>query len=115
ALSGSEQNPDITERSLSTAARSRLASGAPGPVEAFKQHGADFVTSNSIEGLVERMNGITRGPVLDTDAIRQQVEARDRQVANRYGKDFQVMSIMNARQSRSDRLTRVVKPHRILD
>ena len=40
ALSGSEQNPDITGKDLKLArCASGSRSGATGPVEAFKQHG----------------------------------------------------------------------------
>ena len=46
ALSGSEQNPDITGKDLKFLAQSRLAKGAPGPVEAFKENGVDFVVAD---------------------------------------------------------------------
>src|SRR5262249_34458540 len=40
ALSGSEQNPDITSADRKAVLRERvLNKGAPGPVEAFKRHG----------------------------------------------------------------------------
>ena len=47
ALSGSEQNPDITGKDLKFLAKTRLAKGAPGPVEAFKEHGEDFVVADN--------------------------------------------------------------------
>src|SRR5690606_5855303 len=57
ALSGSEQNPDITSKSRGRFLRERLIGrGAPGPVEAFKQRGADFVVASTVESLVVRMN-----------------------------------------------------------
>ena len=115
ALSGSEQNPDVTGKDLKLTLASRLAKGAPGPVEAFKQHGVDFVVAGELRELVDGMNKIARGPQLDYEQVRQVVEARDAQVGNRYGKDAQLMAITNARQYRGDRLTRVVKPHRLLD
>jgi uncharacterized protein len=115
ALSGSEQNPDVTEKDIKLTVKSRLAKGAPGPVEAFKQHGVDFVVADTLAELVDGMNKIARGPQLDVDAIRPIIEARDRQVGNKYGKDLQLMAITNARQYRGDRLTRVAKPHRLLD
>lgn len=115
ALSGSEQNPDITSRDLKIAAKSRLARGAPAPIQAFMDHGADFVIADNLSHLIEQMNGISRGPMLATDHIERQIRYRDSQVNNTFTKDFQLMAIANARQSRSDRLTRVVKPHRILD
>jgi predicted oxidoreductase len=115
ALSGSEQNPDITGKDIKLTLKSRAAKGAPGPVEAFKQHGEDFVVAGSIEELVSGMNKIARGPQLDAVRLRRVIEARDAQVGNRYGKDLQLMAIANARRYRGDRLTRVVKPHRLLD
>src|SRR4051794_11861250 len=115
ALSGSEQNPDVTGKDLRLTVSTRLAKGAPGPVEAFKRHGEDFVVADNLRDLVDGMNAIARGPKLDLDAIRRVVEARDAQVGNKFGKDAQLMAIMNARQYRGDRITRVVKPHRLLD
>jgi predicted oxidoreductase len=115
ALSGSEQNPDVTGKDIKLTLASRLAKGAPGPVEAFKNHGVDFVVASDLRDLVDGMNKIARGPQLDYDDVRRVIEARDAQVGNRYGKDAQLMAITNARQYRGDRLTRVVKPHRLLD
>ncbi|GAT70172.1 FAD-binding dehydrogenase [Planomonospora sphaerica] len=116
ALSGSEQNPDITAKDRRAFLRSRLlGKGAPAPVEAFKRNGADFVVARTLEELVERMNGLTDEPLLDAAVVRAQIEARDLQVANPYGKDVQVQGIHNARRYVGDRLGRAVPPHRILD
>lgn len=115
ALSGSEQNPDITGKSIPTLAKARLAKGAPAPVEAFKQHGVDFVVADRLADLVDKMNAIARGPKLDAADIERQIVARDRELANPFSKDVQLMAIANARKSRTDRLIRVAKPHRILD
>ncbi|MGW2374579.1 FAD-binding dehydrogenase [Kitasatospora sp. NPDC001683] len=115
ALSGSEQNPDLTGRDLKFALRSRLAKGAPGPVERFKQHGEDFVVARTLPELVAAMNGIARGPKLDLAEIERQIVARDRELANPFSKDAQVMAIHNARRSLTDRIARVARPHRILD
>jgi predicted oxidoreductase len=115
ALSGSEQNPDITGKDLKLTLSSRLAKGAPAPVEAFKEHGVDFVVAHNLRDLVDGMNKIARGPQLDYDDVLRVIEARDAQVGNKFGKDLQLMAITNARQYRGDRLTRVVKPHRLLD
>ncbi|TJZ80413.1 FAD-binding dehydrogenase [Rhodococcus oryzae] len=115
ALSGSEQNPDVTGKDIKLLLRSRLAKGAPGPVEAFKQHGVDFVVADNLRELVDGMNKIARGPQLEFDQVEGEVLARDRQFDNKFGKDLQRMAITNARQYRSDKLTRVAKPHRLLD
>ena len=115
ALSGSEQNGDITSGSLWRVLNTRLGKGASPEVEAFKRHGEDFVVANDLETLVAGMNGLTDEPLLDAPRIRAQIEERDAQVDNPYSKDLQVMGIHNARAYRGDRLARVAAPHRILD
>jgi predicted oxidoreductase len=116
ALSGSEQNPDITAKDRRAFLRERLLSkGAPAPVKAFTRRGADFVVGRTLDELVARMNALTDTPLLDPARIREQIEARDRQIAHPYGKDAQVQGIRNARRYLGDRLGRVAAPHRILD
>jgi predicted oxidoreductase len=116
ALSGSEQNPDITSKDRRAFLRARLlGKGAPAPVEAFKQHGTDFVVADSLEELVAKMNALTDEPLLRADAVRAQIEARDLQIANPYSKDSQVQGIRNSRRYLGDRIGRTASPHRILD
>jgi predicted oxidoreductase len=116
ALSGSEQNPDITSKSRRAFLRERVLSrSAPGPVEAFKRHGADFVVADDLESLVAKMNTLTDQPLLDPVTIRGQIQARDLQMANSFAKDAQVQGIRNARRYLGDRIGRVAAPHRILD
>ncbi len=116
ALSGSEQNPDLTSGKWSEVLKRRVMNkGAPGPVEAFKEHGEDFVVANSLEELVAGMNKITPDVPVTLEKIRSQIEARDAQIDNEYCKDAQVTAIRGARSYRGDRLIRTAKPHRILD
>ncbi|WNV07811.1 FAD-binding dehydrogenase [Tardiphaga sp. 709] len=115
ALSGSEQNPDLTGKSWLMTARRATNKGAPAPVEAFKDHGIDFVVRDNLDDLVSAMNALTGDNLLKLDEIRTQIEARDRTMANPYVKDAQVMNIHNARKYIGDRLIRTAKPHRILD
>ncbi|MFD9041228.1 FAD-binding dehydrogenase [Streptomyces bottropensis] len=116
ALSGSEQNPDITAKDKGAVLRDRLlGKGAPGPVDAFLRKGADFVTAPTLEQLVTRMNELTDKPLLDAEELRRQIEARDMQITNPYSKDSQIQGIRNARRYIGDRLGRAVTPHRILD
>ncbi|WP_144782021.1 FAD-binding dehydrogenase [Microbacterium sp. BH-3-3-3] len=115
ALSGSEQNPDITNRDLALLLRTRLGRAAPGPVEDFKREGADFVVADTLTELVRGMNALTGDDLLDEDAIRRQIEARDREVVNPYSKDTQTIGIQNSRRFRGDRLFRTVPAHAILD
>ena len=114
ALSGSEQNPDITGRDVKLLAN-RIKKGAPGPVEAFTQRGADFVVRDNLRDLVEGMNALTDEPLLSYEDIERQIIGRDREVKNKYTKDFQIMAIRNARGVLTEKLTRVVAPHEILD
>jgi uncharacterized protein len=115
ALSGSEQNPDLTSKSVLEVLRSRVGKGAPGPVEAFKQKGADFVVERDLAALVRGMNALTDAPLLDFAAVEREIVARDREIENPYTKDLQVTAIRGARRYLPDRLTRVAAPHRILD
>ena len=115
ALSGSEQNPDLTGRSVRDVL-GRVTTDVPAPVQAFVDHGADVVEAPSVEELVGKMNALTGGePTLDAGAVRELVQARDRELANGYGKDVQVALVRAARKSLGDRLIRTAPPHRFLD
>jgi predicted oxidoreductase len=117
ALSGSEQNPDLTNRSVRQVLQ-RIRPGAPGPVEAFKRHGEDFVVADTLSRLVAGMNDLAArvgGPAVDEAELRRVVVARDREITNPYSKDAQVTAIRAARAYRGDRLVRVATPHRLLD
>jgi uncharacterized protein len=114
ALSGSEQNPDLTGRSIRMTL-GRVRPGAPPPVEAFKQQGVDFVVRKTLPDLVSGMNNLTGEALIDPAALKREVMARDRQIANVFGKDAQVTAIRAARAYLGDRLVRVAAPHRLLD
>jgi predicted oxidoreductase len=109
ALSGSEQNPDLTNKSVIGLIRSRLLGGAPPPVEAFKEHGADFVVRRTLPELVAAMNALAGSSLLDLAQVEREVRTRDEQM------DHQSAEILRARQYIGDRLIRVAKPHRLLD
>ncbi|WP_371664408.1 FAD-binding dehydrogenase [Streptomyces sp. NBC_00280] len=116
ALSGSEQNPDITAKNRKAFLKERiLGKGAPGPVADFVKHGADFVVADTLDQLIGKMNGLTDKPLLDVAQVRRQIEARDLQIANPYSKDAQIQGIRNSRRYIGDRLGRTASPHRILD
>jgi predicted oxidoreductase len=116
ALSGSEQNPDWTNKDVRLMLKDRvLGKGATGPVERFKRYGEDFVVADDLASLVAGMNEISRGPELSLEEIERQVVARDRQVDNPFTKDAQVMAIHNGRLDRTGKFMRVAKPHKILD
>ncbi|WP_223966062.1 FAD-binding dehydrogenase [Bradyrhizobium sp. RD5-C2] len=115
ALSGSEQNPDLTGKNWRMTIKRATNKGAPAPVEAFKQHGADFIVRDNLTELVGAMNKLVGNDLLSLDAIKTQIEARDREITNPYVKDAQVMNLHNARRYIGDRLIRTAKPHCILD
>ncbi|WP_025274977.1 FAD-binding dehydrogenase [Haloglycomyces albus] len=114
ALSGSEQNPDLTGKSVVKVLQ-RALPGAPEPVEAFKEEGADFVVADDLDELVAGMNTVADGPKLDVEAVRTVIERRDRELRNDFTKDAQIAALRVARNYRGDRRIRVAKPHRILD
>ena len=115
ALSGSEQNPDLTGKSWRLTIKRATNKGAPAPVEAFKKNGADFIVRDNLVDLVSAMNALSGNNLLQHDHIKAQIEARDREITNPYVKDAQVMNLHNARRYIGDRLIRTAKPHRILD
>ena len=114
ALSGSEQNPDLTERSVRQVL-GRIGKGAPAPVRRFMERGADFVLRKTLPELVAGMNELVGEPLIDAAELEREIVARDREIDNAFGKDAQVMAIRAARRYLGDRLIRVAKPHRILD
>ncbi|WP_255952763.1 FAD-binding dehydrogenase [Streptomyces odontomachi] len=113
-LSGSEQNPDLTGRSV-RGVIDRARADVPGPVKAFMDHGADFVVEDDLAALARGMNALTDKPLIDEDDLRRTVTARDREIANPYTKDLQITALRGARAFLGDRLIRAVAPHRILD
>ncbi|MFJ9128327.1 FAD-binding dehydrogenase [Streptomyces sp. NPDC102340] len=113
ALSGSEQNPDITGKDLKLVLQ-RVKKGAPGPIQAFLDRGEDFVVRRNLKDLVAGMNKLTPETPVSYEQVEREIVARDREVDNGYSKDLQMMAIRNARSYLFDRLTRVAKPHRLL-
>ncbi|MCU7825507.1 FAD-binding dehydrogenase [Kitasatospora sp. DSM 101779] len=114
ALSGSEQNPDLTGKSIK-GVLGRALPGATGPVEAFKEHGADFVVADTLDELVRGMNAKTPEAPIDAAELRREIEARDREMANPFSKDLQVTAVHGARRYLGDKLIRTAAPHRLLD
>ena len=114
ALSGSEQNPDLTNKSWRQVL-GRVLPGAPGPVEAFKRRGADFVVKRTLAELVQGMNALTDEPLIELAALEHEIKARDRQIDNPFSKDMQITAIRGAQKYLGDKLIRVAKPHKLLD
>jgi predicted oxidoreductase len=114
ALSGSEQNPDLTGKSVRDVI-GRARADVPGPVKAFMDHGVDFVVEKDLGALVRGMNALTKEPLIDEADLRREIVARDREIPNPFTKDLQVTAIRGARRYLGDRLIRTAAPHRILD
>ncbi|KAL0468020.1 FAD binding domain-containing protein [Neurospora intermedia] len=119
ALSGSEQNPDLTNKSIVQTLWQRVfSSNGTVPVQNFIKHGEDFVVKDNLEDLVAGMNELMEkagGVHLDYAAIKEEVEARDSQFDNPYSKDAQAMLINSTRNYWPDRRSRVAPPHKLLD
>jgi uncharacterized protein len=115
ALSGSEQNPDLTNKDIGLLLRRVISKSGPAPVEAFKQRGADFVVATNVGDLVRGMNALTDEPRLDPGKVEREIAARDREIPNETTQDAQILAIRAARRYLGDRLIRVATPHRLLD
>jgi len=115
ALSGSEQNPDLTGKSVRLLLQRTISRAGPGPVEAFKTRGADFVVAGNLDDLVRGMNTLTGEARIDEAQLKSQIMARDDEITNPASRDPQVRAIDAARRYLGDRLIRVARPHRLLD
>ncbi len=113
-LSGSEQNPDLTGRSVRGVLQ-RARADVPAPVKAFMDQGADFVVERELPALVRGMNALTDEPLIDEAALHRTLTARDREITNPFTKDSQITAIRGARSYLGDRLIRAAAPHAILD
>jgi predicted oxidoreductase len=114
ALSGSEQNPDLTGKKWSLVL-ARARKGIPAPVKAFMDHGEDFIVERDLARLVERMNALTGEQLLDFKRVEHEIAARDLQLDNPFCKDAQITAIRATRRYLGDRLIRTARPHKLLD
>ncbi|MGH8801922.1 MAG: FAD-binding dehydrogenase, partial [Casimicrobiaceae bacterium] len=137
ALSGSEQNPDLTGRSLRLTL-ARTGRSVQRPVQAFMDRGADFVVRDDLRALVDGMNALAAvggapertptevggmgaegaqigAPRVDYATLERELRDRDLQTRNRAGKDPQLAIIRGARRMFGERLARVARPAPILD
>lgn len=114
ALSGSEQNPDLTQKSIKQVLK-RILPGPTAPVKAFMEKGEDFVVSDNLANLVDGMNKITGNNLLNFEHIESQLIARDREMDNKFTKDLQITALRGARNYIGDKLIRAASPHKLLD
>ncbi|MGJ7909720.1 FAD-binding dehydrogenase [Neobacillus sp. LXY-1] len=114
ALSGSEQNPDLTEKSIRKVL-SRVLPGPTAPVKAFMEKGEDFIIADTLPELVSGMNNLVENDLLQLEEIKRQIHSRDREIDNPFAKDLQITAIHGARKYLGDKLIRVAPPHKILD
>jgi predicted oxidoreductase len=114
ALSGSEQNPDLTGGSWRGVLQ-RVRAGVPPPVKAFMDKGVDFIVEKRLPDLVRRMNALTGDNLIDAAALETEIAARDRELDNAYCKDMQIVAIHGARRYLGDKLIRTARPHKLLD
>ena len=115
ALSGSEQNPDLTGKDVKLLLKSRLAKGPTGPVRSFLDEGADFIVEDDLESLIEQMARHDGGELLDLDRVRREIVARDLEMDNDFTKDAQIGMLRSMRGYRGDKLIRTAAPHRLQD
>ncbi|MGH3647684.1 MAG: FAD-binding dehydrogenase [Micromonosporaceae bacterium] len=114
ALSGSEQNPDLTGRSIPGVIQ-RARADMPAPVRAFLDKGEDFVQAGTLQELTGKMAALASDAALDPRLVEREVLARDREMDNPFSKDLQVMALRQTRSYLGDKLIRVASPHKLLD
>jgi predicted oxidoreductase len=114
ALSGSEQNPDLTGKNIRLTLR-RIGKAVQAPVQAFMDQGADFVVRPTLRELVAGMNALIGDQRVDYATVERQVLDRDAQTRNVAGKDPQLAIVRDARRILSERLVRIATPAPILD
>jgi predicted oxidoreductase len=114
ALSGSEQNPDLTGKSIRGVLQRALPTAVK-PVEQFGRRGKDFVFASSVAELASKMNALAGAAEVDAGALQREIAALDEQAASPAPQDAQLAAIRLARGYISDRLIRVARPHRMLD
>jgi uncharacterized protein len=97
ALSGSEQNPDLTGKSWGGVLM-RATRGVPRPLRAFMEKGEDFIVEPELPTLVKRMNALTGDNLLTLAGVEREIRARDRQIDNPFsrGRDTHKTSIKSA-------------------
>lgn len=129
-FSGSEQNPDLTDKEIKKLI-GKVTSGVAAPIQAFMDNGEDWVVADNLPKLVEGMNEIveassggesgsgsesgTAGPKIDLEKLEEQIRQRDMQTGNPFSKDYQVNYVNVARNFLGDKIIRSVPPSPILD
>jgi predicted oxidoreductase len=117
ALSGSEQNPDLTGKSIRLTLK-RVGSSVQPPVQAVRDQGADFVVRRSLKELIVGMEALAAsagGPAIDAGTVERSIRDRDTQLGSAAESDPQLAVIRNARMLLSEKLIRVASPRPILD
>jgi uncharacterized protein len=114
ALSGSEQNPDLTGKKWNQVL-ARASKGIPAPIKAFMDKGEDFIVERNLGRLVERMNALVGAPLLSLTDVEREITARDRQIDNPFCKDAQITAVRAARRYLGDRIFRTARLHKLLD
>jgi predicted oxidoreductase len=113
-LSGSEQNPDFTGRSVRALLRRVAGSGPSRPVQAFLDDGTDVVLADTPDDLVARMNALTGSELLTADLVGEHLRQHDAQIRSGLGKDGQLAAVLAARRFVGDRRMRTADPHELL-
>jgi predicted oxidoreductase len=118
ALSGSEQNPDLTGKSVPLLVE--RVRGRSVPVRTFAEQSEEFLWADTPAELAAKMNALTDATEgssghVDGTALAALMAARDAQVATGLGKDPQVVATAAARHFIVDKAIRVSPPRSLSD
>ena len=110
AISGAEHNPSIRDKRFPALLRELLL-GNRRLVDQMQRESDDFLVDDSLDGLVMKMNQLTRSHDIDLNTLRATVKHFDDLFANpqALAADQQIRRIEEARQWKPDRL-RTCKP-----
>lgn len=116
-FSGSEQNDDITIKTIKNLVQKVTSKQTHYAVQNFMDHGEDWVLADNLSDLVKGMNEVVgpEDPKIDEAALRTTIEDRDSQVDNKFSKDTQINYIRMARRYLGDKIVRCEAPHKLLD
>ena len=96
---------------------SKVGPGTHVAIQNFMDHGEDWIIADDLEQLVKGMNELVGedNPQIELADLRRQIDDRDSQVENSFGKDYQVNYIRMARGYLGDKIVRCAAPHKLLD
>lgn len=115
AVSGADSNPAFRDRKLIKTLKDVML-GNKGLIKDLVDNCPDFVTGETLDELVDKMNTLTGTDTVDLDTLRREIIAYDEEIARgeQFFNDEQLKRISHVRHWRGDKV-RTCKFQKILD